>query len=227
MRSAGVSSAVSHIGCSSRGGPGSTSTVGLPGHDQPRRRAHRLEHGRPLGHQRLLAVAGADRVLVEVAPAAAQPLEDRPDPLLQRRVERERAPGEVRDDLGGQVVGGRAEAAAGHDEVEALGGHEVERGAHVGAAVGHDQDLRDLDAALAQALGQPRPVAVGDDPRQHLGAGDEDARSHCLTAGRPPRRGQLARALAGAHLVADRRRAIRDVDRAARRRASAPGRCRR
>jgi hypothetical protein len=113
-----------------------------------------------------------------VAPAAPQPDEDLPDALLERRIDGERAPREVGHDLGGQVVGGRSEAAAGHHEVEAVGGHEVEGGPHVARAVGDDDDVGDLDAVVAQLLGQPRPVAVGDDPGQDLGARDEDARSH-------------------------------------------------
>ena len=49
------------------------------------------------------------------------------------------------------------------------------RAAQILAAIAHDHDLRQLDAVLAQPLRQPRAVAVGDDPRQHLGAGDDDA----------------------------------------------------
>ena len=163
----------------------------------------------PVGHERLLAVGGADGVLVEVAPAAAQALEDRPDPLLERAVERERAPAVVGDHLGGQVVGGRPEAAAGDDQVEVA--HEPQRLEHVRAAVGDDHDLRDLHPVLAQALGQPGAVAVGDDPRQHLRARDEDPGPHKQVG--PTRLGQLAWALAGPHVVADRRRAVGHVDR--------------
>ena len=42
--------------------------------------------------------------------------------------------------------------------------------------VADDLDHRRLDADLAQALGQPRAVAVGDDPGEDLGPGDQDAR---------------------------------------------------
>ena len=119
---ASVSSAVSHIGCSSRGGPGQHEHGRrVPGTTSPGAVPTGSSTVAPSGTSACLRLLGAHRVLVEVAPAAAQPLEDRPDALLERRVERQRAPGEVRDDLGGQVVGGRAEAAAGDDEVEALG----------------------------------------------------------------------------------------------------------
>ena len=49
-----------------------------------------------------------------------------------------------------------------------------------------DHDLGELDPVLAQPLRQPRPVAVGDDPGQHLGAGDDDAgaRAHGAQVGR-------------------------------------------
>ena len=52
---------------------------------------------------------------------------------------------------------------------------ELERGEHVLRPVADHDDVRQLDAALAQPLGEPRAVAVGDHPRQHLGAGDDDA----------------------------------------------------
>jgi hypothetical protein len=149
-------------------------------HDHPRRRAGRLDHRPALGHQRLLAVRQPDRVLVEIRPALHQRLEDRPDPILERLVERQLAAGEASHHLERQVVGGRAEPAARDDQVDALAGHEVQLRLHVLGPVAADRDVGEVDAELAQAVGQPRAVAVAHPPRQHLGAGDDDpgARAH-------------------------------------------------
>ena len=45
-------------------------------------------------------------------------------------------------------------------------------------AIPDDGDHLDVDPEVAQLLGQPRAVAVGDDPGQHLGAGHEDPCAH-------------------------------------------------
>ena len=52
------------------------------------------------------------------------------------------------------------------DERDALPGEELERRAHVVGPVAADEDVRHLHAALAQPLGQPRAVAVGDEARR-------------------------------------------------------------
>jgi len=48
------------------------------------------------------------------------------------------------------------------------------------------RDVGDVDAALAQALGEPRPVAVLHAPREDLGARDDDPRpdAHAAQVGR-------------------------------------------
>ncbi len=50
----------------------------------------------------------------------------------------------------------------------------LQRGDQVPGTVADDLDHRGVDPDLEQTLGQPRPVAVGDDPGQHLRARDED-----------------------------------------------------
>ena len=60
-----AAAAAGHISCSSRGGPGSTTTVGPPfadagGTTRPGRRPDRIEDRRALRHDRLLAVGRAD-----------------------------------------------------------------------------------------------------------------------------------------------------------------------
>ena len=146
-------------------------------HDEAGRGADRLEDRRALRHDRLLAVARPHRLLAVGPPARPVAAQDVEDPLLQRLVEHHRPAGEAGDHVGRQVVRGRPEAARGEDHVDLLAREEVQRRPHVAGPVGHDHDVRQLDAALAQPLRQPRPVAVGDDPRQDLGAGDDDARA--------------------------------------------------
>ena len=166
-RKASVSTAVSHIGCSSRGGPGSTTTVG-PGaarrrHDQPGRRADGLEDRRALGDHGLLAVGLADRLLVELRPARQQRLRRisamRSSSASSSTISRPQKPP---DHLGGEVVRRRPQAAAGDDQVHALLGQEAQRGQHVLRPVADDRDVGEVDAELAQALREPGAVAVGD-----------------------------------------------------------------
>ena len=69
-----------------------------------------------------------------------------------------------------------------------LDGEELERALHVLGPVADDERERVVDAELAQAVGQPRPVAVRHPPGQHLGAGDDDARA----GAHAPQLGRLA-----------------------------------
>ena len=174
-RTTGTVTASSHIGCSSPGGPGSTRTTGPPVHlhDEARGRPDRLQHRRTPRHERLLAVPGPQRVVAHVAPASAQRADPSPDPLLQRIVEVHGNAGEGGHDVGGQVVGRRAEPAGRDHQVQVA--EELEAGAEIVGAVGHDVHGDQLDAAIAQPLRQPRAVLVADDPRQDLGPGDDDA----------------------------------------------------
>ena len=148
----------------------------LPGgDDQPRRGADRVEGQGALRHHRLLAVGLPHRLLVE-GEAPREAAQDRRDLLLHLLVEHELAAGEAPDDLGGQVVGGRSEPARGDDQVHALGGEEAQRGFEIVRPVGDDEDLGHLDPALGQPFGDPRPVAIGDPPGDHLGSGHNDPR---------------------------------------------------
>ena len=110
-------------------------------------------------------------------------------------------PANAPDDLGRQVVGGRPQPAAGDDQVDAARGQEAQRLLHVLAAVADDQRVGVVDAQLAQALGQPRPVAVGHAAREDLGARDDDAgarahavgqRGHCADGRRRTLRGVIS-----------------------------------
>ncbi len=89
-------------------------------HDQPGRGADWIERDRALRNHRLLAVGLAHRLWVEVE-AAGETAQDRRDLLLDLLVEDQVAAGEAGDDLGGEVVGGRAEPARGDDQVHPLG----------------------------------------------------------------------------------------------------------
>ena len=123
-------------------------------HDQARGGPDRVEGDRALGHHRLLAVGLHHRLLVEVE-APREAAQDLGDLRLHLLVEHQLAPGEAGDDLGREVVGGRPEAAAGDDQVHALGRHEAQRRLEVLRAVADDQDVGDLDPELGQLLGDP------------------------------------------------------------------------
>ncbi len=144
-------------------------------HDEPGRGPHRVEDLGAHRHDRLLAVGGQDRLLVQARPAPAQPAQDHGDLLFGRGVEHHLATLEGPHQLRGAVVLGRSQAAAGHDHVQAGVGKERQRGAHVLVAVGDDDRVRVVDAQLGQALGDPSAVAVQHAAGQHLGAGDHDA----------------------------------------------------
>ena len=149
--------------------------------DQARGGAGGVDGGRALGHHRLLAVGVAQGVSVEAEPPR-ELLQDRVDLGLHLLVQLQLAPGEAPHDLGGEVVRRGTEAAGGDDQVHPLVAHRAERRLQVLGAVAHQRDLRHLHPQLAQPLRDPWAVAVGDVAAQHLGAGDQDARSDRLVA---------------------------------------------
>ena len=73
-------------------------------------------------------------------------------------VELQLHPGEARDDLRGQIVGGRAEPAAGDDQVATLRGHEPQPRLEVLGAVADDEDVRDLDPERGELLETQGPL---------------------------------------------------------------------
>ena len=75
-------------------------------------------------NQRLLAVGRAHRLEVDVGEARHQPLHDVGDLGLELVVQHQLAAAEPGHGRHRHVVGGRAEAAAGDDEVHALVGEE-------------------------------------------------------------------------------------------------------
>ena len=157
------------------------------GHHQTGRGADRVEGDRALGDHGLLAVGLAQRLRVEVE-APAELAQDRGDLLLDLLVEHHLAAGEAPDQLGGEVVGGRPEAAGGDDQVHPLPRHEAQRRPEVLGAVADDEDVGDLDPELGQPFGEPGTVAIGDPPGQHLGPGDDysSTQSHPRTRKRMP-----------------------------------------
>ena len=177
-----MASASSHIARTSRGGPGSTSTVGPPrsavGRDgEARRGAGRADRRRPARHHRLLAVGGGEGVGVPAQPVG-ELRDDVADHLLHVLVQLERAPGLGGDHLAGEVVGGRPEAPGRHDEVDAVAGEEAQRGGHVLGAVADEQQVGHLDPELAEPFGHPGAVAIGDPPGQQLAARRHDPGPH-------------------------------------------------
>jgi hypothetical protein len=152
----GVARAISHIGWSSRGGPGSTTTVGpapsAGGTTNPGAVPTGLSTAAPRGITACLRFGVADRVLVEVGPAGQQRTEDLGNPLLQVWVEHHLTPAEPPGDLGGQVVGRRTEPTARDDEIETLVGHELQRGEHILGSVANDLYLGGVYADLPHPL---------------------------------------------------------------------------
>ena len=144
--SAGVSTAVCHIGWSSRGGPGRTTTVGLPATTMPGAVPTGSRIVCTCGHHRLLAVGGPHGVEVHVGEPCPQPLEDLGDLLLEGVIQHQFASAELRHHFDRHVVGRRSEPAAGDDQVDALVGQETQLRRDVGRPVAADRDVRQLDA---------------------------------------------------------------------------------
>ena len=180
--------ASAHIVCNSRGGPGSTATSGPRAHEQPRRCPTGSSTAAPTGTNACLRAPA--RIASSSNGIRRRSRETTAQIRSSNRVVHHRRPRPLRDDVRGQVVGRRAEPAAGHHEVVA--GEEVERAAQVVRPVADHDDVGDDDAARPQRLRQPRPVGVPDDARQHLGAGDDDpradrsARNSSTSGARPP-----------------------------------------
>ena len=143
-------------------------------HHEAGRRPRRVDRDRPLRDQSLLSVRFPHRLGVEAVTACELP-QDRGDLLLHLLVEDELAPRESPNDLGRQVVGGRAEPAGGDDQRHPLGRQEAQRRLEVVRAIPDRDDVGDVHPLLLETLGDPRPVAVGDPTGQHLGARDDDS----------------------------------------------------
>ena len=133
-----------------------------------------VDGGGSLGDHRLLPVRLAQGLGVKAEPARELG-QDLRDPLLHLHVEHELAAGEARNDLRGQVVSRGTEPAARHDEVHPQIGQESQAALEVGPPIADADDVRDLDSELAQPLGDPGTVAVGDPAGEHLRARDHDA----------------------------------------------------
>ncbi len=180
VRSAGVSSAAAHIGWSSRGGPGSTSTAGR---SAPSGGGTTRPGAVPTG-SRTVAPRGTSACLRLPARIAASS-------RLRQRPRRRSRIARIRPSSASSSTSGRPANSATTSAVRssAVGprpplvtirstpwpARKSSAARRSAGAVGDDHRVRELQAALAQALGQPGAVAVGDDPREHLGPGDHDA----------------------------------------------------
>ena len=96
----------------------------LAGYDDARRGAYRIDDMCAGRDERLLAVRRAHRLQVDVGKARHQTLHDVGDLGLEFVVQQQLSATEAGHGRDGHVVGGRAEAAAGDDEIHALGGQE-------------------------------------------------------------------------------------------------------
>src|SRR6185312_6060262 len=97
---------------------------------------------------RLLAVRGAHRVDVHSGEPGHQAGDDLADPGLERVVEHQLPLAESGHDLDGHVVGGRAESAAGDDEIHPLGGEEPQLRLDVGGTVAAQRDVAQFHTQL-------------------------------------------------------------------------------
>src|SRR5215216_2907184 len=78
----------------------------------------------------------------------------------------------------GEVIRGWTESAGGDDQVGALRLEESQRGLEVPRPVADAQDVRDVDAELAEPFGDPGAVAVTHPAGDQLGTGDDNSRAH-------------------------------------------------
>ena len=135
----------------------------------------------PRGTIACFRLACAKRLGVEAQPPSELG-EDPRDLPLHPLIEDQLAAREPGHHLGGQIVGRRAEAAAGDDQVDALRGEEAQRLLEVAGAVSDAEDVGHLHAQLAEPLRDPGAVAVADPAGQDLGAGDHDPGSNRVVA---------------------------------------------
>ena len=177
-RKAAVKIALSHISCSSRGGPGKTTTVGPEPPEKGTTRPGAVPTGSntvaPAGTTACLRFASEHGVGIQVSPAAHQRPEDLGDLRLELLVEHHLATTKLPDDLGRQVVRRGPQPPARNHQRHARSRHETQRVHQIIRAIPHNLDHRRVHPQPNEALGQPRSVAVGDDPGQHLGASDQD-----------------------------------------------------
>ena len=157
-----MATAVAHIGCSSRGGPGSTTIVGP---SRPSGGGTTSPGAVPTGSS-TVAPSGTIACLRFPARTASMSMsgkrgeraQDLGDPLLDRGVEFHLPLLEVAHDFGREVVA-VGQPAAGDHQVQPVGGHEGERLTHVLGTVSDDRREGQLDAELLQPFGQPGAVA--------------------------------------------------------------------
>ena len=223
---ASVVTASAHIVCSSRGGPGSTATSGdeptrnpgaVPPAPAPRRRPARAPAcarppASPPLRRRIRAAAALTIAQIRSSSAASRTIAAPAHPATTSAVRSSavgpRPPLVITRSMVARRSPARARRSSGRSPTTTMCASTTPR--------------------AAQRLRQPRPVGVADEPRQHLGAGDDDARADAQVAQSPDAHGlrEPLGLLARPHLVADR---LADVGRGvalAAARSSAPRRCR-
>ncbi len=177
---ASVATASSHIGCSSLGGPGSTTTVGSRatlggGTTRPGAVPPGASTVAPDGITACLRLAARSASRSASGQRSSAGFRISPIRASSALVEHHLAPAEAPDDLRRQIVRRGPEAAAGDDHRDPGRRHLLERRKQILGTVTDHLDHRHVDSEVQQPLGQPRAVAVADDPGQDLGARDEDA----------------------------------------------------
>ncbi len=165
-----------HIGCSSRGGPGSTTTVGparpsaegttSPAPCRPARARSRPRGSSPACGCRARSRRG--RGWGSAPRAACRISAIRPSSASSSTISRPwKRP--TTSAVRSSAVGPRPPLV--RTTSRPCSGHEAERAAHVRGTVADDRRVGQVDARLPQPVGQPRAVAVAYAAGQHLGAG--------------------------------------------------------
>ncbi len=176
-RTGSLATAVRHIGWSSRGGPGSTTTVGFPGTTTPGAVPTGSITYAPSGTSACLRLAARTasksqwlkraisgfRIAAILSSSSSSRTSSRP---VKRA---------TISTVMSSAVGPRPPLVT--IRSTPCVGQEAQLRLDVLRAVAADRDVGELDAELEQAVRQPRPVAVPHTAGQDLGAGYDDARA--------------------------------------------------
>ena len=186
-----LATAVGHIAWSSRGGPGMTTTVGpsrpsAGGTTSPGAVPAGSITNEPSGMiacLRLASRTASKSRLRQRFMSGLRMSAIRSSSASSSTISR---PWKRADDLRGEVVRRRAEAAARDDHVDALVRHEAQLRLHVRRPVAADRDVGQLDPELEQPVGEPWAVAVLHPSGEDLGAGYDYPRACAHAQGRSP-----------------------------------------
>ena len=174
---ASVSVAVSHIACSSLGGPGSTITVGVPAITRPGAVPTGSSTVAPTGTRACLRLAARTASKSTLSKRAIIGLR-----ICAIRSSSASSSTRSRPQNWATVATVRSSAVGPSPPLVRIrsipcSARNCKLAQHVLGTVGADRDVCEFDAHLEQPVGEPRPIAVLHPPGQDLGSGDDDARA--------------------------------------------------